>query len=50
MRIAVTKPLFAWDELEDCPALGTIRRALEAIPDAPILEALRTVRGRGRDD
>jgi hypothetical protein len=50
MRIAVTKPLFAWDELDDCPALGTIRRGLEAIPDAPLLEGLRTARGRGRDD
>jgi Transposase DDE domain/Transposase domain (DUF772) len=50
MKIAVTKPLFAWDELDDCPALGTIRRCLEAIPDALILEGLRTARGRGRDD
>lgn len=50
MRIAVTRPLFAWDQLDDSPALGTIRRCLEAIPDAALLEGLRAARGRGRDD
>jgi len=32
MRIQLTKPLFAWDCLEDSPSLKTIREFLEAIP------------------
>ena len=35
MRITVTQPLFAWAALEDSPSLETVRRCLEAIPDAP---------------
>ena len=50
MHIAVTKPLFAWDCLEDSPSLGTVRRFLEALPDGKLLESLRRHRGRGRDD
>jgi hypothetical protein len=50
MHIAITKPLFAWDCLEDSPSLGTVRRFLEALPDGKLLESLRRHRGRGRDD
>lgn len=50
MRIAMTKPLFAWDCLEDGPSLRTVRDFLHALPDAKLLEALRKWRGRGRDD
>lgn len=50
MKIAITKPLFAWDDLEDSPSLQTIRAFLEAIPDAALLESLRQARGKGRDD
>jgi len=50
MRIAMTKPLFAWECLEDHPSLRTIRRFLEAIPDGKLLDSLRRHRGRGRDD
>ena len=50
MRIAVSKPLFAWDELEDNPSLRTLQRLLDALPDGALLEGLRTWRGRGRDD
>ena len=50
MRIAETKPLFAWDCLEDSPSLRTVRQFLEAIPDGPLLEGLRRQRGRGRND
>jgi hypothetical protein len=50
MRIAVSKPLFAWDELEDSPSLRTLKRLLAALPDAALLEGLRQWRGRGRDD
>jgi hypothetical protein len=50
MKIAITKPLFAWDCLEDSPTLQTIRTFLEAIPDAPLLDSLRQARGHGRDD
>jgi hypothetical protein len=50
MRIAIQKPLFAWDCLEDHPSLITLRRLFEAIPDGPLLEGLRTWRGHGRND
>lgn len=50
MRIALTKPLFAWDELEDSPSLMTLKRLLESLPDGELLEGLWQARGRGRDD
>jgi len=50
MKIALTKPLFAWDALEDSPALTTIRSVLAAVPDHALLESLRQARGKGRDD
>jgi len=50
MRIAITKPLFAWDCLEDSPSLQTIRRFLETLPDDKLLESLRRARGKGRND
>ena len=50
MKIAIQKPLFAWDCLEDHPSLVTLRRLLEAIPDGPLLEGLRAWRGHGRND
>jgi hypothetical protein len=50
MRIAVTRPLFAWECLEDSPSLQTIRQLLATVPDGPLLQGLRDYRGRGRDD
>lgn len=50
MRIAQTKPLFAWDCLDDSPSLKTIQDLLAAIPDAALLESLRSARGKGRND
>jgi len=50
MRIAVTKPLFAWDCLDDSPDLATVRDFLHHLPDAALLASLRRWRGRGRDD
>ena len=50
MIIAITKPLFAWDALEDSPSLKSIRILLEAIPDHALLQSLREARGKGRDD
>ena len=50
MHIAMTKPLFAWDCLEDSPSLGTVRRFLEGLPDGKLLESLRRHRGHGRND
>jgi hypothetical protein len=50
MRIAITKPLFAWDCLQDCPDLQALRDVLAMLPDAKLLDALRHWRGRGRDD
>jgi hypothetical protein len=50
MKIAATKPLFAWDELEDSPTLTTIRTCLAAFPDDDLLDSLRRARGNGRND
>jgi Transposase DDE domain/Transposase domain (DUF772) len=50
MKIAVSRPLFAWDALEDSPSLKSIRILLETIPDQTLLESLRLARGKGRDD
>lgn len=50
MRIQSTKPLFAWDCLEDSPNLNTIRQFLELVPDGKLLDGLRQWRGRGRND
>jgi hypothetical protein len=50
MKISITKPLFAWDALEDSPSLRSLRVLLESIPDHELLESLRQARGKGRDD
>ena len=50
MHITMTRPLFAWGTLEDSPSLSTIQQVLASIPDAPLLEALRAHRDRGRND
>jgi hypothetical protein len=48
--IATTKPLFAWDCLEDNPSLSTVKKFIESVPDAKLLAGLRQHRGRGRND
>lgn len=50
MDISLGRPLFPWDALEDNPSLLSIRRFLQAIPDAKLLEDLRRLRGKGRND
>jgi hypothetical protein len=50
MQLMAIQSLFPWATLDDSPSLGTIQRCLEAIPDAALLQGLRTARGRGRDD
>jgi Transposase DDE domain len=50
MLLANCQPLFAWEALEDSPSIGTLKRFLAAIPDAPLLDSLRQARGHGRDD
>lgn len=50
MRIPVTARLFAWDQLDDCPDLVTVREFLALFPDAELLASLRGARGRGRND
>ena len=50
MRIEVTKPLFAWDCLEDSPTLKTIKQLLDVIPDDALRISLETARGKGRND
>ncbi len=49
MLVHATKPLFPWDELEVSPTLGTIKDALQAIPDSALLNALRQRRHNGCD-
>ncbi len=50
MLVAQTKPLFAWESLEDSPSLRTLKALLASLPDAKLLEGLRQQRGRGRND
>src|SRR5262245_6732110 len=50
MLLPATADLFAWNHLEDCPTLPTIRDFLEAVPDHPLLDGLVAARGHGRDD
>lgn len=50
MQIALTKPLFAWEELEDSPSLATLKELLRTLPDGKLLASLRSARGKGRND
>ena len=50
MKVHVSKPLFAWECLQDSPSLKTIRLFLESVPDAALLHSLRDARGKGRND
>src|SRR5277367_3218741 len=50
MIFHATKPLFAWDCLEDNPSLQTIKDLLAALPDGKLLNSLRAARGKGRND
>jgi DDE family transposase/transposase-like protein DUF772 len=50
MLIQDTKPLFAWECLDDRPTLAAISELLASIPDGKLLQSLRTARGKGRDD
>jgi hypothetical protein len=50
VRIELTKPLFAWDCLDDSPSLKTVKQFLQSIPDGTLLKGLRSARGRGRND
>jgi hypothetical protein len=50
MVIPAAKPLFAWDELEDSPSLRTVKELLHCLPDAQLLDSLRSARGKGRND
>jgi len=50
VRIAVTRPIFDWESLEDSPSLSTVRFILESIPDGRLLDCLDQARGKGRDD
>ena len=50
MQVHATKPLFAWDCLEDSPSLQTIKDLLATVPDGKLLESLRTARGKGRNE
>lgn len=50
MRVAIMKPLFDWESLEDSPSLSSVRFLLQTIPDAKLLQCLEQARGKGRDD
>jgi len=50
MRVAMTRPLFAWECLEDSPSLQTVRDFLAVVPDGKLLASLGKHRGRGRND
>jgi hypothetical protein len=50
MRILWSKPLFAWEDLDDSPSLADVKQLLASLPDADLLESLRVARGKGRND
>jgi Transposase DDE domain/Transposase domain (DUF772) len=50
MILHPAKPLFDWGSLEDSPSLKTIKDLLASLPDGKLLDSLRTVRGKGRND
>jgi len=50
MRIHWSKPLFAWEDLDDSPSLADIKKLLASLPDEKLLESLRVARGKGRND
>jgi hypothetical protein len=50
MRLLSTDPLFAWNRLPDSPDLIALRFLLDLLPDQPLLAALRSHRGHGRND
>ncbi|HUS48064.1 MAG TPA: transposase [Phycisphaerae bacterium] len=50
MRIATTKPLFAWDCLSDPTDLQVIKQFFELLPDHELIYSLQRFRGRGRKD
>lgn len=50
MRIHWSKPLFAWEDLDDSPSLSDVKKLLDSLPDAKLLDSLRVARGKGRND
>ena len=50
MRIEITKPLFAWECLEDSPCLKSVKLFLDAIPDGPLLVGVWGLPARGKRD
>lgn len=50
MRVHWSKPLFAWEDLDDSPSLADVKQLLDSLPDADLLESLRVARGKGRND
>ena len=50
MAILPQKALFEWDTVEDIGDLVRLLFVLENLPDEPLMHALETKRGRGRDD
>lgn len=50
MKIHISRPLFAWECLEDSPTIKTIRQLLEAVPDQDPIASLEAAQGKGRDD
>jgi len=50
MRVAMTKPLFAWDCIEDSPSLQTVREFLRSVPDHDLTASLQNWRSNGRND
>ena len=44
MQIPISRPLFAWDALEDSPSIRTLREFLAAIPDGKLLASLEKSR------
>jgi hypothetical protein len=50
MHLYTTDSLFPWEKLPDSPDLKVLRFLLDMLPDERLLAALRSYRGKGRND
>jgi hypothetical protein len=50
MILYTTDALFAWNRLDDSPDLRCVAEFFASLPDEPLLEALRSSRGKGRNE
>ncbi len=50
MRIHISKPLFAWADLDESPTLNTVREFLESVSGTELMWRLERARGKDPKD